>query len=102
MAEIDGASLWQRLLGGEPVESFAQRTEEGRVDFRGIESPAAIVGPERSAGVAQIRDVDLPVLRGKTMRGIDFSGGRLEGVRFYDCRLEECIFDNAVCRDWRL
>jgi uncharacterized protein YjbI with pentapeptide repeats len=45
---------------------------------------------------------NLVVLRGVTWKGIDFSAAKLGSLRFFDSVIENCRFDFANCRDWRM
>jgi len=33
---------------------------------------------------------------------VDFSGSNLNNLRFFDCTIENCVFDKCKCKDWRM
>jgi uncharacterized protein YjbI with pentapeptide repeats len=97
----EDTSLWERLSRGE-ISPVARKVD-GRADFRGIHAPKPIAGRERRVGAAQLVEVEgLVVVRGATWKGLDFTGADLSSLRFIDTHIEDCVFDKAKCRDWRM
>lgn len=96
--------IWKTIVTGESLERIGLPVWNGRVDLRGLVVPA----PERSGVAARLnafevtRLTGLTELRGITLRHLDFSAATLKFLRFFDCRIEDCLFDGADCEDWRL
>lgn len=42
------------------------------------------------------------IFRGQVISDIDFSQSKLSGLRFVDCKIVNCIFDDCECDDWRM
>jgi uncharacterized protein YjbI with pentapeptide repeats len=78
------SEIWSRLRRGATLEDLELPRKDGRIQLVGVETPSD------------------PVLRGLHWRSVDFSRSRLSGLRFFDCKLENCSFEGAICRDWRL
>ena len=74
-----------RLLSGDTLEGLELHNFNGRVDLRGTVFPGETTN-----------------LQGVQLRNIDFSAAALSNFRFVDCVIEDCAFDQANCRDWRL
>ena len=74
----------------------------GRTDLRGLVAPQ----PGRQSVTAAKFIFTLlkgaQEIRGVTWRHLDLGGADLRHLRFVDCRLEDCVFDDSDCRDWRL
>ncbi|HSR84161.1 MAG TPA: pentapeptide repeat-containing protein [Streptosporangiaceae bacterium] len=92
-----------RLLAGRDLDSLHLGKREGRVDLRGLPAPT----PRRldrfeSMGWFVEELGDLVSFRGVRLRAIDFSGAQLPSLRFHDVVIDDCRFDGAACRDWRL
>lgn len=93
----------EHLIAGRPLEGLGLARKDGRLDLGGLTVPDPSVGPvvrTRLADVATLEHVIM--LRGVAWSGLDFSGARLNGLRFVDCVLRDCVFDRASCKDWRM
>jgi len=102
------AQVLDRLVAGAPLDTLPLERHEGRVDLRGFAIPdpevlgegyVAEEGGEARAGLRWLGG--LVELRGGTVTDVDFTGARLEHLRFFDTTLRNCRFDHAKCRDWR-
>jgi uncharacterized protein YjbI with pentapeptide repeats len=96
------AEVWKRLIQGRPLDGLDLGTKDGRIDLSGLLVPdPTILKTVRtpSADVSQIGG--LTEIKKATWQSLDFSGSRLPGLRFHDCKLIDCVFDNCKCRDWR-
>jgi uncharacterized protein YjbI with pentapeptide repeats len=81
-----GEAVLSRLRSGAGLGDLGLAIHEGRVDLRGLATPAAtVIRVDR----AHWRDLDL-------------SHARLPSLRFFDTQLTNCRFDRARCPDWRL
>jgi uncharacterized protein YjbI with pentapeptide repeats len=93
---------WARILSGNEGD-IADRTDEGRLDLRGLK----IAEPRRErweqpSPFSMVTLTNLTVLRDVKLRNIDFSNSDMPSLRFHGCAIENCKFDGARCRDWRL
>ena len=95
--------VWERLVRGESLDDLALPVRNGRIVVRDLTLPkpsrgrGAVAGFE---GVAELRGTT--VLRNVRWKGLDFAECSLSGLRFVDCRLEDCCFERALCRGWRM
>jgi uncharacterized protein YjbI with pentapeptide repeats len=97
------AELWTRLTTGAPLDGLGLATHHGRIDLRDHVAPKPAVVRHRNAGAADVAELgNLIVIRDAHWRGIDFSGASLGSLRFFDSVIEDCCFEGARCRDWRM
>jgi len=95
--------IWERLLAGRPVDNLGLGHIEGRIDLRGLIAPQPRVVAAFSTPAADVRATSGGVvLRGMELRRLDLSDAALDGVRVFDSTVEDCVFNDASCRDWRL
>jgi Pentapeptide repeats (8 copies) len=103
----DGATLAEdvtaRLVGGRSIKELGLDVHEGRLDLRYLPLPA----PQRlkrfeTLGWFVEELGDLVTLRDAHLGGIDFSGAELSNLRCFGVAIDDCLFEGAVCRDWRL
>jgi uncharacterized protein YjbI with pentapeptide repeats len=96
--------VWVRLVAGKPLADLGLPvTESNQVDLRGLTAPEATVTGKRSLGRLAVNELsDQTVIRGRIWKNLDFSHAKLDGLRLFDCRIEDCGFDAASCRDWRM
>lgn len=92
-----------RLIARRPLDGLELAEHEGRVDLRYLPAPA----PKRlerfeTQGWSVQRLGNLIELTGASLEGLDLSGAQLQSFRFFDTRINNCRFDGANCRDWRL
>ncbi len=93
-----------RLLAHESLSDMGLGEIDGRVDLRGIAAPAPVPldTHEKKKGWLVQELGGLVKFEGAALTNLDFSGGRLEGLRFYNTTIANCRFDEARCQDWRL
>jgi uncharacterized protein YjbI with pentapeptide repeats len=97
------AELWARLTTGAPLDGLGLAMHRGRIDLRAHAAPKPAVLHRYNAGSAGVAELgDLIVIRGAHWRGIDFSRASLGSLRFFDSVIEDCCFEEARCRDWRM
>ncbi len=102
MDHAQSSRVWELLLKGDPLANLPS-TPEGRIDVRGLIAPATSVGDAISDDHSDFRDQKgNVVIRKVHWRGIDFSRARLDSLRIFDSTLENCVFDDSRCKDWRL
>ncbi len=95
--------LWQRLTSGGTLDDLGVPAMDGRLDLRGLCSGRPKGARPKDTLVPGIEvKADLTTVRGVTWRRLDLSNAMLQGIRFYDCVIEECRFDRADCSDWRM
>jgi uncharacterized protein YjbI with pentapeptide repeats len=82
------AEVASRLLAGRPLDGLALDEHEGRLDLRGL-----TVAP---AGAEPL------TVRSARFQRLDLSGARLEQLRLFGCGIDDCRFEAASCREWRL
>jgi len=96
-------TIWRRLISGELFDAHELPRSNGLVDLRGFKVPDPSVIGEYDTAKANVKQLgNLVHIRGAHWAGIDFSESRLNSLRFYGCKIENCIFDNADCQDWRI
>jgi uncharacterized protein YjbI with pentapeptide repeats len=101
-AEQD-AEVWKRLTQGKPVESLGLHSKSGRLYLGGLLAPEPSVAKTVREIHADISELSgLTVLREVTWKSLDFSSSRLNGLRFFNCTINDCVFDECRCQDWRL
>lgn len=109
------SNLLARLAQRNPLNDLPIAMHNGRLDLRGVS--IAALGAERHfgappppdargavgrfAGLVEPCDVALS-LRGIELCDMDFSDSDLDGIRFFNCTIQNCVFDNASCDDWRM
>jgi uncharacterized protein YjbI with pentapeptide repeats len=91
------------LIAGRSLEGLGLGDHDDRVDLRYLPAPI----PQRlarfeSSGWFVEALGDLVTLRGVKLARLDLSGSQLQSLRFHDATIDNCRFDAAVCRDWRL
>jgi uncharacterized protein YjbI with pentapeptide repeats len=95
--------IWNRLTHRLAIDELALPIKNGRLDLRflHIVETHAIGSAQRR--VAAIRALGgLTEIRGADWKSIDFSSGQLSGLRFFDCNVTDCVFDECRCHDWRV
>jgi uncharacterized protein YjbI with pentapeptide repeats len=97
------AVIWRRLVTGRSLDDLALPLIEGRIDLRGLHAPDPSVARRYSVERFDVTELfHLLEARNVGWRGLDFSGCRLPSLRFFDSTIENCRFDGAHCRDWRM
>lgn len=76
---------------------------DGRCDLRGLALPAPTVGPTLAVGgnTATVMS-GLHEFRDVHWQQLDLSYAQLSSLRFFGSVIVDCLFDNAICADWRL
>ncbi len=95
--------IFRRLLAGDRLDDLRLGEHDGRVDLRGIRTPP----PERLETLVKHGWVvaelgGLLKFESVKLADLDFSWGLLESLRFFNTTVNNCRFDGARCRDWRL
>jgi uncharacterized protein YjbI with pentapeptide repeats len=103
LRELDAAQVWPRLIAGHPLDDLGLPRVDGRIDLRGLSAPEPATLQQYMVAGTEVRRLgNLVEIRGAQWTGLDFSNARLESLRFFDVRIEQCSFDGARCRDWRM
>jgi uncharacterized protein YjbI with pentapeptide repeats len=89
------------LLGGpRPAEL---RDHEGRADLRGLYLPDPSVLRDIAVSGMTFQAIGgMLEMRGAKWSSLDLAHARLPNLRFFDSSAEDCRFEKASCRDWRL
>lgn len=97
------SEAWSRLIHGRSLSGLALDSKEGRLDLRRLVVPEPLAVRTISMDVGDVAVLKgMTVIRGATWESLDFSHSRLNGLRFFDCTIRDCVFDKCSCRDWRL
>ena len=97
------ASVLQRATAGEGLESLGVDRVDGRWDLRGFSAARAQVRPSGVFDALLVEAVSGAThVKSATLRDLDLSAAWLDHWRFTAVTLENCVFDRASCRDWRL
>lgn len=97
------SEVWQRLIEGQSFADLGLPLMDGRTDLRGLIAEGPSVRRDYVTEGMNVSSLDrLIELRGVHWNGLDFSEARLKSLRFFDCVIENCVFDKAICHDWRL
>jgi uncharacterized protein YjbI with pentapeptide repeats len=95
--------VFSRLSAHKSLSDLKLEQFNGRLDLRGISTPAPVgLGPRETKGWVVEELVGLVKLERAQLVGLDFSGGRLESLRFFNTTIQNCRFDDVSCQDWRL
>jgi uncharacterized protein YjbI with pentapeptide repeats len=86
-----------------PLDDLGLSHRNGRLDLSGLSVPEPTVSKKMRTAIADVLQLDgLVKIRGATLRSLDFSASRLNHLRFFDCAIEDCIFDHCMCQNWGL
>jgi uncharacterized protein YjbI with pentapeptide repeats len=95
--------IWVRLVTAGSLDDLAlPRTEEGRIDLRGLAAPQPTVVRE----IAMFGGVSVSQMSGQTIlkdvkwHALDFSRSVLDSLVFVDGDIQGCSFEGARCRRW--
>jgi uncharacterized protein YjbI with pentapeptide repeats len=95
-------AVLERLRSVRPLEDLPLDRHEGRLDLRGLTIPT----PERSrraqVGRYFVEELDDLLEIAQPLEQLDFSGAVLDHLRFFEARIDDCLFEGTRCRDWRL
>jgi uncharacterized protein YjbI with pentapeptide repeats len=97
------AAVIDRLRSGRALDDLPLERHDGRLDLRGFVLPQPTRSNRRQVGRYFVQDLDeLLELSERTLERIDFAGAVLDHLRFFECRIDDCVFDRARLRDLRL
>jgi uncharacterized protein YjbI with pentapeptide repeats len=95
--------VWERLVQGKPLGGLGLGMKDGRLDLSGLLAPEPALVKTVRTPLADVSALDgITVLDQIKWESLDFSGSRLNGLRFQNCRISDCVFNECDCRDWRL
>ena len=95
--------LWKRLVRGAPIEGLGLAKVDGRISLRGLVTPEPIVVSQYRTSIADVTSLSGFIeLKGKNLENLDFTGSKLKSFRLFNTRIDNCIFDNCCCEDWRM
>lgn len=95
--------VFARLIAGKALDDLRLGEHKGRIDLRGIKAPI----PTRLRrfefeGRFFEQLGELLEFRSVSLEGLDFAGAFLDSLRFYQVRINNCRFDQALCQGWRM
>ncbi len=97
------SEVWKRLIQGQSLDGLGLGVRNGRVDLTGLLAPKPETVKSLQTPLADVSELgNLTVLKQLTWKSLDFAGSRLNGLRFFNCTISDCIFDECGCEDWRL
>jgi uncharacterized protein YjbI with pentapeptide repeats len=103
MEPTKAAQVWARLVRGGTLQDLGLSTVGGRIDLRGLNVPEPSVVRQFVTAGAELSELGgLTVIRGGRWQDIDFTKANLNDLRFFDSQIENCVFERARCKDWRL
>jgi uncharacterized protein YjbI with pentapeptide repeats len=109
------SDVLETLAQGRSLSGLPVALHNGRIDVRGANLSTlgvkrhfgAPLPPQAQGPVGKFAGLVMPCvvplsLRGIELRDIDFSGSNIDGIRFFNCTIRNCVFDNASCEGWRI
>ena len=97
------SEMWARLSQGKPLEGLTVPRIYGRVDLRNLMVREPSV---RATTRTEMADVDwldgVTQLKSVHWKSIDFSGSHLPHLLFFNCTIDDCVFDKCFCQEWGL
>lgn len=94
---------WNQLLSGEVVAGELLPKKDGRIDFSGLDLPEPKLVQQWQTPLANVaRIAPGGTLRQVRWQDLDFSGGKLNSLRFYESEIINCLFDRCQLKDLRL
>jgi uncharacterized protein YjbI with pentapeptide repeats len=103
MNEVQNAEVWKRLIQGKPVDGIGLGMKDGRIDLSGLRANDPTITTTFQMPFAEVSELNgITVLRDIKWESLDFSASHLNGLRFHNCNISDCVFDESKCQDWRL
>ncbi|MFI5456795.1 MAG: pentapeptide repeat-containing protein [Isosphaerales bacterium] len=97
------SEIWNRLIQGMPLEGLGLGERHGRLDLKGLRGLEPFVSNTIHTPVGDAAVLGgLTKLRGAAWKSLDFSGSRLNDLKFFDSTISDCVFDKCRCRNWGL
>jgi uncharacterized protein YjbI with pentapeptide repeats len=94
---------WARLSSAKPIHELALPKYGGRIDLRRLSVAKPEIQRTISTAPGQFAVVSgLTECRKAKWESLDFSGSQLAHLRFVDCEIVDCVFDECDCQDWRM
>jgi hypothetical protein len=95
--------VWKTLIQGRPLDGLGVGVKNGRIDLSGLRAPEPAIVKTIRTPLADVTELDaVTVLKQTAWKSLDFSDSRLNGLRFFNCKITDCVFDESDCQDWRL
>jgi uncharacterized protein YjbI with pentapeptide repeats len=103
ITEALNLEIWDRLLRNKPLSGLPVETRSGRVNLGAVELPApSLLRRAHVHGVTLNELMPGAIIQGAEWQSIDFTGSKLGSIRFFDCDIRDCLFDNCQLKDWRV
>jgi uncharacterized protein YjbI with pentapeptide repeats len=97
------AEIWSRLVDGKPLDGLGLGLRNGRLDLSSLIAPEPTIDMKIHTALIDVVKLDgLMSFKNATFQSLDFTGSQLNHLRFINCTLDNCVFNNCSCQDWRL
>lgn len=100
MDESSKLEAWNRLSLGKGLDRLPLGTREGRIDLGGLDLPHVSVVRRYRTPIADVEEISGgAVIRRCQWKDLDFTGSKLDGIRLFDCEIQNCRFDACQFED---
>jgi uncharacterized protein YjbI with pentapeptide repeats len=95
--------IWDRLFRGSTLDGLSLGTKDGRIDLRGLTLPEPSVVRKYQVARATVTEI-IPAAAFQQVKweSLDFSSSKLNGVRFFNSEVRNCLFEKCQLQDLRL
>lgn len=102
ISESRSLEIWERLSRGRSLADLALGSKDGRVDLRGLMLTDPSILRQYQTTIAAITEVETRKVSAVKWHNLDFTGSKLSTLRFVDCEVINCVFDECELRDLRV
>jgi uncharacterized protein YjbI with pentapeptide repeats len=98
------AEILTRLIRGESLDGLGLRVTDGRLDISGLAVPDPTAGKTiMRTGTADVMQL-MGVVKVRNVRwqSLNLQRSGLSHMKFFDCLIDNCVFDNSICQNWGL
>lgn len=96
------SEAWKRLSEGKPLADMGLGQINGRLDLTHLLAPEPVIRKTTRTKLADVSELaGITVFKNVRWKSLDFSGSRLNSLRFFDSEISDCVFNGCDCRDWR-
>ncbi len=103
IGESLSVEIYGRLLQGRTLEGLSLEARDGRVDLRWLRLPEpSVMRKYQMAGSSVTEIKPAAVFRRINWQNLDLTGSELNGIRFFDSKIRNCLFEECQLQDLRL